>query len=163
MTCNCCEATGSGRLLGWTLRFKNDQILWRSPRWDRWSPHDPDIFWRTCMTTLLQQRIKNRSSRKYYNRSGGSTCLPTELHNPLYILINWAVFQQRSGLQCSHDWNANNKIGIKNLEAYGDSKLIVNQVHWEYKVIHGDLVPYHNATIYMAEKFKNFYIDHVSH
>ena len=54
------------------------------------------------------------------------------------------------------------EIGIKNLEAYGDSKLIVNKVREEYKVRHKDLVPYHNTTIDMAEKFKSFYIDHVS-
>ena len=29
-----------------------------------------------------------------------------------------------------------NDIGIKNLEAYGDSKLIVNQLRGEYEVIH---------------------------
>ena len=39
------------------------------------------------------------------------------------------------------------EIGVKNLEAYGDSKLIVNQVHGDYEVRHEDLVPYHNATI----------------
>ena len=43
------------------------------------------------------------------------------------------------------------EIGVKNLEAYGE----------EYKVSHEDLVPYHNATIYMVERFRNFYIDHV--
>ena len=53
------------------------------------------------------------------------------------------------------------EIGIKNLEAYGDSKLIVNQVFREYEVRHKNLVPYHNATIHMAEKFRNFYIDHI--
>ena len=53
------------------------------------------------------------------------------------------------------------EIGVKNLKTYGDSKLIVNQVHGEYEVWHEDLVPYHNATIVMAEKFENFYIDHV--
>ena len=53
------------------------------------------------------------------------------------------------------------KIGIKNLEAYGDSKLIVNQVRGEYEVRHEDLIPYFNAIISMAEKFGNFYIDHV--
>ena len=52
------------------------------------------------------------------------------------------------------------EIGIKN--PYGDSKLIVNQVCGEYEVRHEDLVPYHNATIHMAERFKNLYIDHVS-
>ena len=53
------------------------------------------------------------------------------------------------------------EIGIKHLEAYGDSKLIINQVRGDYKVWHKDLVPYHNATINMAEKFKSFYINHV--
>jgi len=53
------------------------------------------------------------------------------------------------------------EIGVKILEAYSDSKLIVNQVHREYEVRHKDLVPYHNATINMAEKFRIFYIDHV--
>jgi len=52
------------------------------------------------------------------------------------------------------------KIAV-NLEAYDDSKLIVNQVRGEYKVRHEDLIPYHNATINMAEKFKSFYINHV--
>jgi len=54
-----------------------------------------------------------------------------------------------------------NEIGVKNLEAYGDSKLIVNQVRGEYEVRHEDLIPYYNATISMAERFRNFYIDHV--
>jgi len=53
------------------------------------------------------------------------------------------------------------EIGVKNLEAYGDSKLIVSHVRGEYEVRHEDLVPYHNATVRMAEKFANFYIDHV--
>jgi len=54
-----------------------------------------------------------------------------------------------------------NDIGVKNLEAYGDSKLMVNQVRGEYEVRHEDLVPYYDAIIYMAERFRNFYIDHV--
>jgi len=53
------------------------------------------------------------------------------------------------------------EIGVKNLEAYGDSKLIVNQVRGEYEVRHEDLISYYNTTIYMAERFKNFFIDHV--
>ena len=53
-------------------------------------------------------------------------------------------------------------IGVENLEVYGDSKLIVNQVHKKYEVRHEDLLPYNNATIDMVEKFKNFYINHVS-
>ena len=55
----------------------------------------------------------------------------------------------------------NDEIGVKNLKAYGDSKLIVNLVRWENEVRHEDLVPYHNTTIDVTEKFKNFYIDYV--
>jgi len=54
------------------------------------------------------------------------------------------------------------EIGVKNLEAYEDSKLIVNQVREDYEVRHENLVPYHNTTIHMVEKFRNFYIDHVT-
>ena len=53
------------------------------------------------------------------------------------------------------------EIAVKNLETYGGSKLIVNQVCGEYEVRHEDLVPYYNPTICMAERFRNFYIDHV--
>ena len=52
------------------------------------------------------------------------------------------------------------EFGVKNLKAYRDSKLIINQIRGEHEVRHEDLVPYHNATI-IAEKFENFYIDHV--
>jgi len=53
------------------------------------------------------------------------------------------------------------EIDVKHLEAYNDSKLIVNQVHGEYKVRHEDLKPYHNTTINMAKKFKSFYINYI--
>ena len=55
------------------------------------------------------------------------------------------------------------EIGVKNFKAYGDSKLIVNQVRREYEVRHEDLIPYYNAAIYVVERFRNFYIDHVPH
>ena len=43
------------------------------------------------------------------------------------------------------------------------TKLILKQAYEKYEVRHEDLVPYHNATFVMAEKFENFYIDHVPH
>ena len=60
------------------------------------------------------------------------------------------------GLQLAH------KMGVRYLEAYGDSKLIVNQVKGEYEVRHEDLVPYHHAVIEMTSLFNGFYISHVS-
>ena len=53
------------------------------------------------------------------------------------------------------------EIGVMNLEAYSNFKLIVNQVREEYEVRYEGLVLYYNTTVNMAQKFKNFYIDHV--
>ena len=39
------------------------------------------------------------------------------------------------------------QMGVRYLEAYGDSKLIINQVKGEYKVYYKDLIPYHHAAI----------------
>jgi len=53
-------------------------------------------------------------------------------------------------------------MGVHYLKAYGDSKLIINQVKREYEVHHGDLVPYDHAVIKMDNSFDGFYIGHVS-
>ena len=62
---------------------------------------------------------------------------------------------------CWSGCNLLKRLESKKLKAYGNSKLIVNQNRGEYEVWHEDLVPYQNMTIDMAEKFKNFYMDHV--
>jgi len=54
-------------------------------------------------------------------------------------------------------------MGVRYLEAYGDSKLIINQVKSEYKVHYEDLIPYHHAAIKLADSFNGFYISHISH
>jgi len=118
-TTESCEGTGSGKLLGWAFKSKGDQILWRSPRRGRWSLLDPDVFLRIGVATLLRRRIKNGSSRKYHSRSRSSICLPTELHNPSCILLNWVVFQQCSGIQCLLiGIQIADEISVKNLKAY---------------------------------------------
>jgi len=53
------------------------------------------------------------------------------------------------------------EMGERYLEAYGDSKLIVNQVKGEYEVWHEDLIHYHHVVIKMAS-FDGFYISHMS-
>ena len=60
------------------------------------------------------------------------------------------------GLQLAHE------MGVCYLEAYGDSKLIINQVKCEYEVRHEDFVPYHHAVIEMTNLFNGFYISHAS-
>ena len=55
------------------------------------------------------------------------------------------------------------QMGVRYLEAYGDSKLIVNQIRREYEVCYKDLIPYHHETIQLANTFDGFYISHVSH
>jgi len=61
-----------------------------------------------------------------------------------------------TGLQLAHE------IWIRYLEAYGDSKLIINQVQGDYEVCHEDLIPYYHAVIKMANLFDGFYIGYVS-
>ena len=53
-------------------------------------------------------------------------------------------------------------MGVQYLEAYGDSKLIINQFKGEYEVHHEDLIPYHHTTIKLTNSFDGFYISHVS-
>jgi len=55
------------------------------------------------------------------------------------------------------------KMGVRYLKAYGDSKLIVNQVKGEYEFWHKDLVPYYYAVIEMANSFDGFYIGYIFH
>jgi len=60
------------------------------------------------------------------------------------------------GLQLDYE------MGVRYLEAYGDSKPIVNQVKGEYEVRYEDLIPYHHAVIKIVNSFDDFYISHVS-
>lgn len=53
-------------------------------------------------------------------------------------------------------------MGVKYLEAYSDSKLVVNQVKGEYDVKNEDLIPYHQVTVCLADIFQRFFVDHVS-
>src|SRR5436853_3416307 len=52
-------------------------------------------------------------------------------------------------------------LGIRNLEAYGDSQLIVCQVQGTYAVRKPDLIPYYEATMQLVQKFKSFYVEHL--
>src|SRR4051812_11135147 len=61
------------------------------------------------------------------------------------------------GLQLAH------QLGVRKLQAYGDSELIVNHLRGEYEVRSDDLIPYFNSVLQMAEQFKGFYIGHVLH
>jgi len=58
---------------------------------------------------------------------------------------------------------ASSSLNRQYLEAYGNSKLIINQVKGEYEVRHEDLIPYHHTTIQLATTFESFYISHVSY
>src|SRR2546430_10702275 len=53
------------------------------------------------------------------------------------------------------------RLGVRKLQAYGDSELIVNQLRGEYEVRSNDLVPYFDSALQMAEQFEGFYIGHV--
>ena len=53
------------------------------------------------------------------------------------------------------------ELGIKHLEAYGDSQLIVKQMTGEYEVRNEDLIPLHRAAVRLVESFESFRIEHV--
>jgi len=53
-------------------------------------------------------------------------------------------------------------MGVQYLKAYGDSKLIFNQVKGKYEVCHEDLISYHHAAINLAASFNGFYVSHMS-
>jgi len=53
-------------------------------------------------------------------------------------------------------------MGVRYFEAYGYSKLIINQAKGEYEVHYADLIPYHHTGIQLANMFDGFYISHVS-
>ncbi|XP_020262715.1 uncharacterized protein LOC109838705 [Asparagus officinalis] len=55
------------------------------------------------------------------------------------------------------------QLGVKYLEAYGDSQLIVNQIKGEYEVRNEDLIPHHTTAITLADSFEGFYIDYIPH
>src|SRR3954468_9092119 len=59
------------------------------------------------------------------------------------------------GLQLAH------QLGVRILQAYGDSGLIVNQLREEYEVRSDDLISYFNSALQMAERFEGFYIGHI--
>lgn len=53
------------------------------------------------------------------------------------------------------------QLGLKYLEAYEDSKLIVNPMTAEYEMKHEDFIPYFDAAIKLPSEFENFYISHI--
>src|SRR4051812_33668355 len=53
------------------------------------------------------------------------------------------------------------QLRVRNLQAYGDSELIINQLRGENEVRSDDLIPYFNFTLQMVEQFEGFYIGHV--
>ncbi|MFG1569929.1 ribonuclease HI family protein [Staphylococcus aureus] len=48
-------------------------------------------------------------------------------------------------------------LGVNHLEAYGDSKMIVNQIRGLYEVQHEDLVPYHQAAVDIISTFSGIF------
>jgi len=53
-------------------------------------------------------------------------------------------------------------MGVQYFEAYGDFKLIINQIKREYKVRYEDLILYYHAAIKLADSFDGFYITQIS-
>ncbi|KAI5352159.1 hypothetical protein L3X38_005050 [Prunus dulcis] len=53
------------------------------------------------------------------------------------------------------------KMKISNLEVYGDSILVINQLLTHYKVRKDDLIPYHQMATQLLEKFDFVTLEHI--
>src|ERR1051325_7171986 len=59
------------------------------------------------------------------------------------------------GLQMALD------LGILYLEAYGDLKLVINQMNGQYEVKHEDLKPYYIYARHLINKFEGVLLEHI--
>jgi ribonuclease HI len=57
------------------------------------------------------------------------------------------------------EWLAN--LGVKHVEASGDSKLVVQQMKWENQCLDSTLNQYHDRCMQVIKEFDTFYIEHV--
>ncbi|XP_074284154.1 uncharacterized protein LOC141608708 [Silene latifolia] len=53
------------------------------------------------------------------------------------------------------------EIGVRDMDIYGDSKLVVNQVLGEYEVKKEDLIPYHQRALQLLNQLEDIHVGHV--
>ncbi|XP_074265756.1 uncharacterized protein LOC141588200 [Silene latifolia] len=53
------------------------------------------------------------------------------------------------------------EIGVRDMDIYGDSKLVVNQVLGEYEVKKEDLIPYHQQALQLLNQLEDIQVGHV--
>ncbi|XP_074277586.1 uncharacterized protein LOC141601220 [Silene latifolia] len=53
------------------------------------------------------------------------------------------------------------EIGVRDMDIYGDSELVVNQVLGEYEVKKEDLIPYHQQALQLPNQFDDIHVGHV--
>ncbi|XP_074278403.1 uncharacterized protein LOC141601994 [Silene latifolia] len=52
------------------------------------------------------------------------------------------------------------EIGVRDMDIYGDSELVVNQVLGEYEVKKEDLIPYHQRALQLLNQLDDIYVGH---
>jgi len=52
-------------------------------------------------------------------------------------------------------------MGIKDLDVYGDSQLVINQLLEEFKVKKDDLIPHYKNALQLLDKLKTVELEHV--
>ncbi|XP_074318279.1 uncharacterized protein LOC141655079 [Silene latifolia] len=53
------------------------------------------------------------------------------------------------------------EIGVRDMDIYGDSSLVVNQVLGEYEVKKEDLIPYHQRALQLLNQLEDIHVGHV--
>jgi len=115
------------------------------------------------MANVLRWCIKNRTKRQDYRRSGVVFISPENHVLPCVFSLTEPCSNNVAEYNALFiDLQLAQQMGVRYLEAYGDSKLIINQVKGEYEVHHEDLIPYHHAAVKLVDSFDGFYISHVS-
>lgn len=102
------------------------------------------------------------TQKKILSPDRGCSCVLSNLCAPACVLAEEPCTNNAAkhnnlviGMKIMHE------SGIRNLQEYDDSMLIVNQVRGEFKVYHKGLVPYHTTSTQMADIFKTLYIQHI--
>ncbi|XP_074283794.1 uncharacterized protein LOC141608332 [Silene latifolia] len=54
------------------------------------------------------------------------------------------------------------EIGVRDMDIYGDSELVVNQVLGEYEVKKEDLIPYHQRALQLLNQLDDIHVGHVA-
>lgn len=114
------------------------------------------------MANILRWSYKNRPNRKNNQRSRVVIVSPEgDVLLYAFSLIKLCSSNIAEYKALIIELQIGEELGVKYLEVYRYSRLVINQVRGEYEVRNKDLISYYRAIIAWTEKFKGLYINHI--